>query len=402
MGLTSLKFGEMKFFENIFQLSLFLFSVLAISGQEGDIPFKCNPLFNLNQTETLGLSFVKGAETFSIFSPQGKENKYNHGVVLFPFKGMIYAQWQSSSIDEDGTDTQVFYSKSVNGKDWDKPIALTKKWKYGIKTSGGWWSDENTLVAYICVWPKKNNGFKQGFTEYLTSKDGIHWDLPKPVKDSNGLPVLGVIEQDVHAFKGRIITAFHMQPGLNITPFYTDDALGISNWKAGKMQNMVTTNKGMSREIEPSWFYNEEGALVMIFRDQNSTFKKLASISKDMGETWTTPVIVDTPDSRAKQSAGNLPDGTAFMVNNPSGNKNRFPLVITLSKDGFLFDKAYLLRSGGDNLQTLRFKGKYKREGYSYPKSVIWGKFLYISYATNKEDVEYTRIPITSLVYKED
>ena len=156
----------------------------------------------------------------------------------------------------------------------------------------------------------------------------------------------------------------------------------------------------MSREIEPSWFYRKDGAVVMVFRDQNSTFKKLASISRDDGLTWTTPTLVDTPDSRAKQSAGNLPDGTAFMVNNPSGNKNRFPLAITLSKDGFLFDKAFLLRSGDKDLQPMRFNGKYKRIGYSYPKSVIWGDYLYVSYATNKEDVELTRIPIHSLLYK--
>jgi hypothetical protein len=191
-----------------------------------------------------------------------------------------------------------------------------------------------------------------------------------------------------------------MQPGLVATPFYTDDPLGISGWKAGEIKNMPATNKYMSREIEPSWFYRKDSAIVMIFRDQNSTFKKLASISRDNGVSWTTPQIINSPDSRAKQSAGNLPDGTAFMVNNPSGNKDRFPLVITLSKDGFVFDKAYLLRSGGKNLQPMRFQGKYKRAGYSYPKSVIWGNHLYVSYATNKEDVELTRIPIDCLLNK--
>jgi hypothetical protein len=158
----------------------------------------------------------------------------------------------------------------------------------------------------------------------------------------------------------------------------------------------------MSRELEPSWYYRNDSAVVMIFRDQASTFKKLASISYDRGETWTTPVLIDTPDSRAKQSAGNLQDGTAFMVNNPSGNKDRFPLVITLSKDGFTFDKAYAIRFGDSSMQPMRFEGKYKRPGFSYPKSVVWSDYLYISYATNKEDVEVTRIPIRSLVFQND
>jgi hypothetical protein len=387
---------------NIIRLILLLFPVVIMHCQENEAPFKVNALFNFDQPETLGLHFAPGLTTVTIFSPGESDNKYNHGVVLFPFKGMLYAQWQSSAVDEDSKGTQVFYSRSTNGTDWEKPVALTDKWEDGIKTSGGWWSDGDTLVAYINVWPDRNKGYKEGYTEYIKSADGLHWGPPEPVKDINGQPVPGIIEQDVHVLPcGRLITAFHMQPGLIATPCYTDDPSGVSGWTAGEMNHMPAVNKSMSREIEPGWFYRRDGAVVMIFRDQGSTFKKLASVSHDNGSTWTTPQIVDTPDSRAKQSAGNLPDSTAFMVNNPSGNKDRFPLVITLSRDGFLFDKAYLLRSGGADLQPLRYKSKDKRAGYSYPKSVIWGNYLYVSYATNKEDVELTMIPIDSLLYKQ-
>lgn len=330
-----------------------LFHLLLTSClPENDTPFKIVPLFDFEKPETLGLSFAKGLETFTIFSPTENDNKYNHGVVLFPFKGMLYAQWQSSSIDEDGADTQVFYSRSLNGQDWSKPTLLTDIWENGIKTSGGWWSDGDILVAYINVWPNKEEGPKEGFTQFVTSTDGIHWTMPRPVKDKDRQPVLGNIEQDVHALlpSGRLITAFHLQPGLTCKPFFTDDPLDIAGWTAGEMQSLSFANEYMSRQIEPSWFYRKDGAIVMIFRDQHSTFKKLAAISHENGVTWTAPALVDTPDSRAKQSAGNLPDGTAFMVNNPSGNRSRFPLVITLSRDGFLFDKAYLLRSGGAGL----------------------------------------------------
>ncbi|HSD07309.1 sialidase family protein, partial [Flavobacterium sp.] len=351
-------------------LLIILFSNIILLAQKTETAFKVNSLFDFQQPETLGLSFVKGAETFTIFSPKENENKYNHGVVLFAFRGILYAQWQSSSIDEDGADTQVFYSRSIDGKNWKKPIPLITIESQNLKTSGGWWSDGNTLIAYLNVWSNKKNAPKEGYTEYITSIDGINWEAPKPVKNSDGKPILGVIEQDLHRLpNGRIITAFHMQPGLIAKPFYTDDPLGITGWRQGKMKNLPSKETSISRELEPSWFYRNDGAIIMIFRDQNGTFKKLASISHDNGLTWTTPTLIDTPDSRAKQSAGNFPNGMAFMVNNPSGNKNRSPLVITLSKDGFLFDKAYLLRSGGNDLQPMRTDGKYKRIGYSYPKS---------------------------------
>jgi hypothetical protein len=233
----------------------------------------------------------------------------------------------------------------------------------------------------------------------MTSADGVNWEPPEPVLDIDGIPVQGIIEQDVHALPGgRLVTAFHMQPGLRATPFFTDDPLGVSGWRTGEMKSMPMANKKMSRAIEPAWFLRKDGVMVMIFRDQGSSFRSLASVSRDEGMTWSGPVVTDMPDSRAKQSAGNLPDGTAFIVNNPSGCSERFPLVITVSRDGFLFDKAYLLRSGGDDLQLQRFAGKYKTKGYNYPKSIVWGGWLYVSYATNKEDVELTRIPLDSLM----
>jgi len=187
-----------------------------------------------------------------------------------------------------------------------------------------------------------------------------------------------------------------MHPGLIATPFYTDDPTATSGWTAGKITHLPSDDF-ISRELEPSWFYREDGAVVMVFRDQHGSHKKLASISYDQGESWSTPELIDTPDSRSKQSAGNLPDGTAFMVNNPSADKTRYPLAITLSNNGYTFDRALLIRSGGEDLQPLRFSGKYKRAGYSYPKSVIWKNYLYVGYATNKEDVEVSRIPISGL-----
>lgn len=362
------------------------------------VPFQIQEgLFDHSKPKTLGLSPAPGAETFTIFRPQKDENKYNHGVVLLPFKGRLYAQWQTSSRDEDAPDTYVAYSNSPNGKDWTEPKTLAPQWEDGYKTGGGWWTDGETLVAYINAWPSRPGTLREGYTEYMTSTDGDKWTTPQPLLDNEGQPMKGIIEQGLHALPdGRIIGAVHQQPGLIVSPYYTDDPKGISGWTKGSMPNLPHSGT-VSRELEPAWFYRADGAIVMVFRDQDSSFRKLASVSFDRGKTWTTPVLTEMPDSRSKQSAGNLPDGTAFQVNNPSGNKNRYPLAIVLSKDGKLFDKAYLLRSDGADLQERRYEGRYKRAGYSYPKSVVWKEYLYVSYATNKEDVELTRVPLEGL-----
>lgn len=76
-------------------------------------------------------------------------------------------------------------------------------------------------------------------------------------------------------------------------------------------------------------------------------------------------------------------------------------MTITLSSDGKTFDTAYVLRTH-DEFPELKYTGKAKRLGFHYPKSVVIGDYLYISYATSKEYVEYTRIPLDAISLNAD
>jgi len=377
--------------------AVFTITVLFETAIATELPFTIKTgLFDQTKPDNLGLSLANGTETVTVFRPSSSTDKYSNGVVMTGFKGWLYCQWQSSAQDEDSQDTWVAYSRSKDGKIWTKPTKLVSPLTNGYCTSGGWLVADDTLVAYINVWPS-NVSPKGGYTYYTTSTDGLTWTKLQPIKMEDGSFMNGVIEQDTHATpSGRIISAAHFQPGLIASPIYTDDPSGIQGWVRASLPNLTYTGN-TSRELEPSWFLRNDGADVMVFRDQTNTYHRLASISFDNGKSWSTPVLTDMPDSRAKQSAGNLPDGTAFMVGNPVENKTRIPLTVTLSKDGKNFDKAYVLRQGGKNLQTQQYTGKSKTLGYNYPKSMVWQDYLYVAYATNKEDVEYTRIPLSSL-----
>lgn len=374
----------------------------AASGD--DAPYAVAPgVFRADQLD-LGLKPAPGTETFTVFAPTEATDRFSNGVVLIPFKGRLYAQWQSSARDEDSPDTWVAYSISDDGETWSAPKVLAPAGEGGrMHSSGGWWTDGETLVAYVNVWPQGFQSGAGGHAEYRLSTDGVTWSEPRRVMGADGAPVDGVIEQDPHRIGGRVMTGFHMQPGMIATPFFTDDPLGVSGWTAGRMENLprdtatavVAHERRLSREIEPSLFQRGDCA-VMVFRDEELSFRQLASESCDRGVSWTRPAPTNMPDARAKQSAGNLPDGTAWLVNAPNSDRPRLPLAVTLSDDGRLFDRSFLLRGAGD-LQPLRFEGQYKRPGYHYPKSVVWGDWLYVGYATNKEDVQVTRVPLTAL-----
>lgn len=359
-------------------------------------------LIDTSDLNDLGLPQAENAETVTVFSPGDDDLKFNHGTVLMPFRGKLYAQWQSSERDEDAPETVVRYSVSdENGENWSDPSDLTEPRTDGYTSNGGWWTDGETLVAYLNVWPADLSP-RGGYTLYMSSTDGIHWTEPAPVTDQDGDPIDGIIEQDVKALSsGRVLSAFHVQPGLQVKPYYTDDPLGVTGWTQGEFDNQDYLPDEMSRELEPSWHVQDDGDVVMTFRDQGgSSMFKLAAVSEDDGETWSRSVVTNVPDSRTKQSAGNLTDGTAYLAGSLTGTKTRHPLVIVLSADGETFTDGFVLRDSND-LQPLRYEGKSKNLGYSYQKSIVWGDYLYVSYGTNKEDVEYTRVPLADIAMRD-
>lgn len=361
-------------------------------------------LFDQSKVDTdLGLSRIEGAETVTVFTATDDTDHYCNGVVMTEFKGKLYTQWQSSAKDEDAEDTWVAYSVSDdNGATWSAPKVLVPTIGNGYCSSGGWFVSGDTLVSYINVWYSDTTP-RGGFAYYVESTDGENWSEMKPVLMKDGTPMQGIIEQDPHVLaSGRIINAAHFQPGLFAYPIYTDDPSGTKGWVKAQYTCMEqAAGATTSREMEPSLYVNEDGSIVMTFRDQKSSFVRLASISTDQGETWSKTVSTNMPDSRAKQSAGNLPDGTVYLVGCSVNNKNRWPLTITLSSDGKTFDTAYVLRTH-DEFPELKYTGKAKRLGFHYPKSVVIGDYLYISYATSKEYVQYTRIPLAAISLNTD
>lgn len=384
----------MSYIKNIVTVVLLLCQMAVCSAAESDTIRVADNLYDQNRQETdLGLKRLEGMETVTVFSPDDNTDHFSNGVCMAGFNGALYCMWQSSKEYEDSPDTWVAYSRSTDdGKTWSRPMVLAESPEVGSVSSGGWLVNDKELVAYINVW---NESHKEGYTVYKTSKDGLKWSKERPVLMADGTPMQAVIEQDPHVLStGRIINAAHFHPGLQAYPIYTDDKSGKAGWHKAQF-TPKKKNDDQSCELEPSSFVCADGAIVMLFRDQSSTFRKLAAVSKDNGETWSTSFLTNIPDSRSKQCAGNLPDGRVYFVSNPVQNKFRYPLVITLSKDGKVFDEAYILHTFGE-LPEIRYSGRAKRKGYSYPKSCIIGDSLYIGYSVNKEKVQYTKIPIKS------
>ncbi len=354
-------------------------------------------LFDQTQPMTLGLDLHEAVETFAVYQPQENDNRFNNHPQLMPFRGHLYATWQGTPKNEDSDDSFALVSRSADGKTWDKPTVIAPPIEgEHYHASGGLWSDGSVLVNYVI---KLGKGHKPGTlksTWIRTTTDGEHWtELEELIPDAT------LSENPRQLPDGRLIVTAHgptEATPMNISRiFYTDQTNGLGGWEEAFLPHIPSKNRG--RGLEPSWFRRADDSLVMVFRDMDRTFKLLAAESTDRGATWTMPEPVDFPDSCSMQCAGNLPDGTAYMVNNPVNEGRRIPVTVTLSDDGRHFDRTFLLRG---EPQERRFEGAYKDRGYSYPGAVVWKDHLYVTYATNKEDIEVTRIPLDVLSGHED
>ncbi len=416
----------------------------------GVVPFTVTETYDQSlQAGTLGLDYPDDVVTVNVYHPTSETvNAFSNGAVMAAYDGKLYCMWQNSNQQEDKPETYVAYhqialsaDQTLNAHTGPAPAYTGNPWQNGLDvlcpnkkyfgsdndycSSGGWLATEDGLVAYINTWNMKlpaDGHYKGGVTRYLDNT--LTWGAdaqPVEVKMADGSVMNAIFEQDPHIItlpngQKRIVCAAHFQDGDNgglyVCPIYTDDLSGVAGWKKGDFA--YTVNGGQSREMEPSLYQKANGTLVMVFRDNLqvggvSSFRVLASYSTDYGQTWTKAVETAMRDSRAKLSAGNLPDGTAFIINCPVENKNRYPLVISLSRDGNDFGQAFVLRSGattatwdGRQMQAKTYAGNGNGNvGYVYPKAMVHGDYLYVSYCTNKEDVEYTRIPLSSIQLNE-
>ena len=352
-------------------------------------------LFGNDSLPRVDFEEYPGAETFTMFRAEEGTDLYANGAVLTKFQGRFYCMWQASARDEDTPDTHLVYSVSDDAEHWSAPMDLASanachsERSEGIYfTSGGWWNAGDSLVAYVNVWPEGLEP-RGGEAWYRASADGVAWSPMRPVRMADGSPLPGVLEQDPHRFGTRIVGAAHFQPGLQACPIYTDSPDGVTGWRKAAFE--ATPYKTQTRELEPSVFQRKDGALVMVFRDQESSFKKLAAVSIDRGETWTPAVETAFPDSRSKQCAGNLPDGTPFLIGNPGPGKDRSLLILATASDGKTFDQAWTLRK---DPPEGRFDGKAKTLGYSYPKAFVDEEYLYVAYSVNKEEIAVTRLSV--------
>ncbi|MFO1434316.1 MAG: exo-alpha-sialidase [Candidatus Competibacteraceae bacterium] len=345
-------------------------------------------------------------EQVFIYTPDSEWTYSHHPHITF-FKGKFYAIWSNGHRDEDAPGQRVLISHTQDFNRWTKPMPLVdslpgKGDKELVLTAAGFHQYENTLVAYFGQYEADNTATR---LRALTTTDGENWstilDLEIPVIPNHG-------PQKIQS--GRLIIAG------NISFPYTDNPSGLSGWRMTGIYppNMAEISddpasfwrvqermKWPVALCEGSFYQTSDGIIHMLLRTTGPGFHGLlwATESHDNGASWSDPSETKFSDNNAKFHFGRLPDNRFYYVGNPDSQPvgARTPLVLSISNDGIIFDKHYII---ADEHYERKMTGRAKDGEYGYPHTLIHDDNLYVIVSRQKEAIEVIRIPLDQIAEK--
>lgn len=343
-----------------------------------------------------------------LYRPANLQWSYSHHASLCRYRGLFHAIWSNGVRDEDDLGQRVLHATSSDGIHWSAHRVLFPSQAGGVLTACGLYDNGQALVAYAGSYvydPMNVDGGhyitindQHRATTLLakTTVDGIVWgdttDLKLPIIANHG-------PQRLHS--GRLLLSG------SVTFPHTDQADGLTGWQVRGLEpcpwtDMYDDSEGLMRHIalrgdgvmlcEGSFFQTDDQAIHMLLRSDRR--KLYETVSLDDGETWSPPQETDFTDCGTKFHAGRLPDGRYFIVGSPDPAGARCPLVISLSRDGQVFDREFVIDG---TYRPLRHAGKYKGGIYGYPHTMIHGDTFYVICSVNKEDIHVYTFPLSAL-----
>jgi hypothetical protein len=351
-------------------------------------------LLDQSVPHTLGLSAIP-ATFHTIYHAAAEEFRFNHQPNLAVYRDRLYAIWTNGSLSENDNGQRVLWSVSDDGVHW-QPWSILADDPDGsdgpfFAVATGLHTHADTLVAYVAHIRHPEPPTRDASIHALVTTDGATWSERRKLFPGYGIEGARALPS------GRLLMPGQLYPipeGLIQPPprvMYSDNPDGLSGWTN---VNVPPFGEFEERFPEGNWFLRADGAIGILWRAPKEVPWLYASVSTDDGLSWSAPVRTNLPSATSRMATGNLPDGRAYCVWNPSQRFGRNPLVIALSDDGLVFDRAWVLRG---EAAKRRFGGVRKSDGWQYPMALVWRDALWVIHSVNKEDIALARIRLEDL-----
>lgn len=359
-------------------------------------------------THEAGLRYAIGVENIQTFRANrtkpdlsdGFGWTYSHASNLAYWKGQFYQQYLSGKSDEHIAPVQTLLMISPDGRNWSFPKVIFPPYQApsGVEIPEGstGYMMHQRMGFYIAPNGRLLTLAFYGHTENPFRENGIGRVVREIYTDGSLGPIY-FIRYDSQTKWNASNTSY---------PFYQEskdkgflaacdsllaDQLMTLQWfeEDNGIDGFYTFNKSKQAF---NWYERKDGKIVGLWK------KSYAALSEDGGQSFSDPVKVNTfVMSGGKVWGQETEDGKYVISYNPiDQTQYRFPLALTTSEDGILYDNLLLVQA---EVPERRFTGRWKDFGPCYMRGIVPGNGnppgtdMWMTYSMNKEDIWICRIP---------
>jgi hypothetical protein len=334
------------------------------------------------------IPFAEGIEHRTIHRPSEDGYKSLHGAAIVQHKGVMYANWANSPVNENGPHETLQGRRSTDGGvTWSDLEVIGPGFEGNERHSHGVLFVHKGELWTICArfgvgTPGRRFPGLQA-EAFVLDEQTDHWQS-RGIVMKNCWPY----DEPVRMANGNFITGGQDKDGLPVVAISHGDDL--THWDSVLIP--------FDRRLEPSFaettVWSESDRVIAVIRGGGGV--AWVSTSDDYGRTWSKAGPSNLPMPRAKAYLGKLSTGQLYLLSNLG---NRDTLVVSVSRPGES-TLSFMWRIRHGKSESPRFPGAAKGKQWSYPYGYEHDGKLYIVYSIGKEECGLTTVPLKSFAPK--
>jgi len=368
---------------------------------------------------TRGISLIQGVCTAPLFEPEFSEGAYNHHPEIIRHQGRFHAMWSNNMVGEDRAGQRILYTCTDDPTRWPAPrLLFPQPGPFFDQFQSPEPGEAPRLGFYMTAMkfiPLGERLFAIASFDRATKRhlvplvrelkaDGswgeifaLHADFDRSDEGSFPFPFLRPTEEPYRSLAAALFELY-------LTPRY------LPSWDFGVEQRFHRP-KSVEGTTLCEWTIHRtrDGKNVMLARDPRMSHRMYAGVS-DSDDPNSFPPLepTDIPDTPSKAVTLDLADGTVLLIGNQVAKEfdnlekpthyDRDPLTISISPDGYRFERQLALRwEGGRHWRTEGRKVPGRGAGCQYPAAMVDDGMLYVIYSIGKEDIALSWVPLDRL-----
>ena len=319
----------------------------------------------------------------AVYIPGSGDYQYAHHPSIAFFKGKFFCIFSNGLIGEDEPGQRVAITTSTDFFNWSTVTALRDLGiAYELTPGGLLVANSNLLVAYYTQHDSTADFSHPASRLYAVSTtDGVNWSAPVNL----GVSIFPCHRPSILASGRLLLTG-------NRNFYYSDDPTGLSGWTLATNTAFLP---GQTASLVEGAIIEHADSIYTLFRDAGKRW--MWQESSKNGSAWSVPVKSAFTNDDTKAHFGKLPNGKSYYVGTPDtlAFGNRTPLVLSISDDGFSFNKNYII---ADDFYQIQYSaGRAKGGQFGYPYSFVKDDTMYVIASRRKEKMEIIRFALSEL-----